>query len=88
MSLYCNKRDLEIVKKVLPEAIEEYKRNWIKGSDKECKVKISSKRHIDCSGGVLLSAKGGKIYCDNTLDVRLVHAYEVSLPKLRNVLFS
>jgi len=40
-----------------------------------------------CSGGVCLTAKGGKIVCDNTLDARLRYAYDDLVPVLRKALF-
>jgi len=39
-----------------------------------------------CSGGVVLSARG-RIFCDNTLDVRLKYAYEQLVPQIRQNLF-
>lgn len=39
-----------------------------------------------CSGGVVLSARG-RIFCDNTLDVRLKYAYESLVPQIRQNLF-
>jgi len=39
-----------------------------------------------CSGGVVLSARG-RIFCDNTLDVRLKYAYEKLVPQIRQNLF-
>lgn len=49
---------------------------------------IDKENHLACSGGVLLSAKEGKIICNNTLDMRLAYAYETSLPLVRRILFS
>lgn len=40
-----------------------------------------------CSGGVVLSARG-RIFCDNTLDVRLKYAYESLVPQIRQNLFA
>jgi len=39
-----------------------------------------------CSGGVVLSART-RIFCNNTLDVRLKYAYEKLVPQIRQNLF-
>ena len=44
-------------------------------------------RFVYSSGGVLLSARGGKILCNQTLDARLALAYKQQLPQLREALF-
>jgi len=50
-------------------------------------AKSNGKGGETCCGGVKLSAKGGKIVCDNTLDARLRFAYDDLVPILRKVLF-
>lgn len=40
-----------------------------------------------CAGGILLSAKQGRILCNNTLEQRLALAYEALLPTIRITLF-
>eukprot|EP01090_Pellita_catalonica_P016068 TRINITY_DN450_c0_g1_i1.p1 TRINITY_DN450_c0_g1~~TRINITY_DN450_c0_g1_i1.p1 ORF type:complete len:237 (-),score=55.31 TRINITY_DN450_c0_g1_i1:80-790(-) len=40
-----------------------------------------------CFGGVVLSAKGGRILCDNTLDQRLNLAFAAQIPDMRKRLF-
>jgi len=40
-----------------------------------------------CAGGVILTAKQGKIVCDNTLDTRLRFAFEDLVPIVRKTLF-
>jgi V-type H+-transporting ATPase subunit E len=42
---------------------------------------------LDSSGGILISAKGGRILCNNTLEQRLALAYEALLPAIRISLF-
>eukprot|EP01127_Copromyxa_protea_P002778 TRINITY_DN1272_c0_g2_i1.p1 TRINITY_DN1272_c0_g2~~TRINITY_DN1272_c0_g2_i1.p1 ORF type:complete len:226 (-),score=83.16 TRINITY_DN1272_c0_g2_i1:41-718(-) len=49
--------------------------------------KAGPKTLTTCSGGVVLSARG-RIFCDNTLDVRLKYAYESLVPEIRKSLFS
>lgn len=77
--------DSELVQKILPDALKEYKEKWARGESKSCKVKVETKKFLKCSGGVLLSGRDGKIYCNNTLDIRLVYAYESSLPNIREI---
>jgi len=48
--------------------------------------KAGPKTLTTCSGGVVLSARG-RIFCDNTLDVRLKYAYESLVPQIRKNLF-
>mmetsp|Transcript_25097 Transcript_25097/g.34587 ORF Transcript_25097/g.34587 Transcript_25097/m.34587 type:complete len:227 (+) Transcript_25097:104-784(+) len=40
-----------------------------------------------CAGGVLVSAEGGRITCNNTLDARLSSAFQANLPLIRSNLF-
>jgi len=40
-----------------------------------------------CAGGIILSTRGGRIICNNTLDVRLQLAYEAAVPAVRAKLF-
>lgn len=87
ISLACRQEDIATVEQVLPKALEEYKTKWAIDKTKDCKVVIDKKNSIKCSGGVVLSAKDGRIVCNNTLDIRLVYAYETSLPQIREILF-
>uniref|UniRef100_A0A6B2LH75 V-type proton ATPase subunit E n=1 Tax=Arcella intermedia TaxID=1963864 RepID=A0A6B2LH75_9EUKA len=41
-----------------------------------------------CSGGVILGTPGGKIVCNNTLDVRLQYSFEAAVPAIRAKLFT
>ena len=41
-----------------------------------------------CAGGVVLTAKHGKIVCDNTIDARLRYAFDDLVPTIRKVLFA
>jgi vacuolar-type H+-ATPase subunit E/Vma4 len=43
--------------------------------------------HILSAGGVVLTAKQGKIVCDNTLDTRLKYAFDDLVPIIRKTLF-
>jgi len=50
------------------------------------RARASAKTLITCSGGIVLSARG-RVFCDNTLDVRLKYAYERLVPQIRQNLF-
>jgi len=42
---------------------------------------------VTCAGGVVVGTKGGRIICNNTLDVRLQLAFEAAVPAIRAKLF-
>jgi V-type H+-transporting ATPase subunit E len=95
VSLRCRKEDEAAVKRVLPAAIEGYK----KKTTKTATVTIDTAHYLpsapgksdtplSCCGGVVLSAQEGKIMCDNTLDQRLALAFDANIPKIRQLLFS
>jgi len=44
--------------------------------------------HRYCSGGIVLSAKEGRILCNNTLDQRLNLAFDAKIPEMRRRLFT
>lgn len=81
----CRQQDLNIVKEVLPKAIDSY-RQAVK---KDVKVTIDTETYLpsDVSGGVEIMAQKGKIKCSNTLEDRLRLISGQMLPELREVLF-
>ncbi|KAJ3436821.1 atpase h -transporting v1 subunit e1a-related [Anaeramoeba flamelloides] len=92
--LQCRKCDLKLVKEVIPDAIKEF----TKRTDQICKVVILESKFLppppqkgskkpSCSGGVVLNTANGRITCTNTLDYRLMLAYDGLLPKIRSILF-
>jgi V-type H+-transporting ATPase subunit E len=93
--LVVRKQDVQLVKDVVKDATEEYKRK----AEKECDVTLDTTQYLPpgpehatndseiCSGGIVLSSNEGRIICSNTLDARLSMSYEQNLPKLRTVLF-
>lgn len=93
VTIYCRGEDVSIVSKVLPEAVKEYidiiKREA--GVTLKPIVKVNTVRNHDLKetthGGVLLTAYGGKITCDNTMASRLTLVYEELLPSIRAILF-
>ncbi|KAJ3429529.1 atpase h -transporting v1 subunit e1a-related [Anaeramoeba flamelloides] len=92
--LMCRKCDLGLVKKLLKGIIQEFK----KLTKMDCKVLVLEKQFLppppqknsnrpSCSGGVVLNTANGKITCTNTLDYRLLLAFEGLLPEIRRLLF-
>ena len=91
--VYCRGEDVATVQSILPGAIKEYveimKRE--SGVTLQPKVTLNSDRSKDVPdssyGGVMLTARGGKIVCDNTMASRLNLVYEELLPSIRAILF-
>lgn len=89
----CREVDIDIVKSVLEEAGEEYKKVY--GVKEAPILSVDEKVFLPpppkgeelhgnfCLGGVLLISKNGKVSCSNTLDERLESAAEMFLPKVR-----
>lgn len=93
ITIYCRGQDVATVQKILPAAIQEYvdiiqRETTVK---LEPKVTLNTDRSKDLEdktyGGVLLTALGGKIVCDNTMSARLQLVYEELLPSIRAILF-
>jgi V-type H+-transporting ATPase subunit E len=93
VAVYCRKQDLDIVKRVLDAAVEEYIEIMKRESSVtlKCNVMVNTDRSQDLPdsscGGVLLTALNGKIVCDNTMNSRLTLVYEELLPSIRAILF-
>lgn len=91
--VFCRGDDMSTVKGILPEAVKEYveiiKRE--SGVTLEPKVTLNEDRSKDVNeksyGGVMLTARSGKIVCDNTMASRLNLVYEELLPSIRAILF-
>jgi V-type H+-transporting ATPase subunit E len=93
--LLYRKEDEEMVEQASKEAVKEYK----KLSGKDCNLSLEKSFYLPpgpqsggtpqecCHGGVLLSSRGSKILCTNTLDARLDQAYEQLLPQIRVELY-
>jgi len=85
--------DAALVAEVLPKAVAEY----TKKTNKQVRADLEKTMQLPpgpgkkvgefCSGGVVLSAHEGKIVLSNTLDARLLMAYEQQLPLIRTTLF-
>jgi len=101
IELRCREADLAIVKKVLPDAVTQFKQIVQKevGSEPQVEVTVATDKDKflpparsgqagpSCSGGVTLVARNGKIICRNTLDARFELAFAELLPEIRNTLF-
>ena len=91
--VFCRSEDFMTVKKVLPGAVKEYveimKRE--SGVTLTPKVTLSEDKATalgaDSHGGIILTALGGRIKCDNTMQSRLHLVYDDLLPAIRAILF-
>ncbi|CAE1306234.1 ATPeV1E [Acanthosepion pharaonis] len=81
----CREQDHSIIKEVLPQCQENYKR----ATKKDIKVSLNTENFLpsSVSGGVEVYAQQGKIKVTNTLDKRLDLISQQMLPELREVLF-
>lgn len=80
------------VNKVLPEAINEYKRVMNEAGHTSINPRVTLSTSFipskGCSGGVILTACGGRIVLNQTLDERLHIAYHDVMPSVRKGLFT
>lgn len=93
VTVFTRGEDVSVVESILPAAVKEY----VEIMKRESGVTLSPIVAInddrgkdlgaDSCGGVLLTAAGGKIVCDNTLKSRLELVYEELLPSIRAILF-
>ncbi|XP_065054756.1 V-type proton ATPase subunit E-like [Rhopilema esculentum] len=83
--LRCRKADVTLVTETKDKAVKVYKEK----TGKDCKVVVDKENFLgsDCSGGVELIAKDGKIRVINTLESRLELLSRQMLPEIRNRLF-
>ncbi len=93
--VYCTNRDLATLKKVLPDAITEYKAIMQTAAKVTISpsVKVNEDRSKDLNpelcggGGVIITAQEGRIVCDNSLGGRVGIVWEELLPSLREIMF-
>ena len=95
VNVNVRKADLALAKKVIPGVVESYQTK----TRSQVVVNLDEKRFLppspeeagenapSCCGGVVVSARKGKIMCSNTLDTRLEIAYEALLPDIRERMF-
>lgn len=93
VTVFCRSADVKTVQSVLPAAIKEYATIMERESTVKLtpKVSLNPDRSLDLNdstyGGIMLTAVGGKIVCDNTMASRLKLVYEELLPSIRAILF-
>jgi V-type H+-transporting ATPase subunit E len=88
VTVSCRKQDQSVVKNLMQGALDEVKSRAQKECNTELKMNATfNNKPVKCSGGVLVSARGGKVVCDNTLDARLNIVMRTELPMVRERLF-
>lgn len=99
VEVLCREADDATVRAELPGAVKAYKELVKKecGVEPRLEATLSSQRlapppskgsqGVTCAGGVVVTARGGKVVCRNTLDARFDLAYAQLLPVTRQILF-
>jgi len=88
VTVSCRKQDQSVVKSLMDSALSEVKSRAKKECNTNLKMQATfNNKPIKCSGGVVVSARGGKVVCDNTLDARLNIVMRTELPLVRERLF-
>lgn len=100
VDIRCREVDVSIVQSQVDSALAEFKRivHAQTGIEPRVEVSVNTKEYLSpppskdsvgltCAGGVVLTARGGKIVCRNTLDARFELAYENLLPVTREIIF-
>ncbi|CAI8023962.1 V-type proton ATPase subunit E 1 [Geodia barretti] len=84
VTVRCRQEDVGLVKNVAGDAIRSYEQ----ATKKTCKVLIDT-THLpaECSGGVELFVRAGKIKCTNTLESRLELMGTQMMPEIRTGLY-
>lgn len=96
----CRKEDLAVVKAQLEPAVNDYKALLKKECNVVPDITVTlnetqflaagpskNSQGVSCCGGVVLSARNGKIICRNTLDARFEKSFRDLLPVIREMLF-
>jgi len=86
VNIRCRRRDLELVKRLIPESIDKYRKEL---KQKEIHVNVDEQNFLpdDSAGGVELYTMGGKIKVSNTIEARLGMIFNQILPEIRTKLF-
>ncbi|KJZ79390.1 V-type proton ATPase subunit E [Hirsutella minnesotensis 3608] len=85
VQLRARKKDYDLVKKALDEAVKEYKKEVAK--DVECLLDEENPLPEGSAGGVIIIGGGGKIDINNTFETRLELLKESAAPAVRESLF-
>jgi len=83
--LRCRQVDVDLVREILPQVINQYKQQM----ERECQIQIDQENFLppDTCGGVELIACNGRIKVPNTLESRLELIAQQLVPEIRNALF-
>merc|ERR1712156_1072328 len=89
VQVQCRKEDASAVKSAMKEALKEV----LDRAKNECNEELSMKATFNSepaqiAGGVIVTARGGRIVCDNSLDARLAIVMKKELPAVRSKLFT
>ena len=97
VTIMCREADKAVVEKAIPQAQAEFKTYMSENavSVPDLNLKLSERFlppappqvGLSCAGGIVATAKGGRIKCDNTFDRRLEQAFEALKPVVRHNLF-
>ncbi|KAH3762390.1 V-type proton-ATPase [Pelomyxa schiedti] len=82
----CREQDRALIESVLVPAKQAYEAST---AITLSSISLNPRRPLppDCCGGVVLTANGGRVSCNNTLETRLQLAVEKKLPEIRHTLF-
>uniref|UniRef100_A0A7S4MM06 Vacuolar ATP synthase subunit E n=1 Tax=Vannella robusta TaxID=1487602 RepID=A0A7S4MM06_9EUKA len=94
ISIICREQDTALIESVVSNVVGKFKEK----TNITAKITVEKKHRLapgpkegykgpTCAGGVVLSALGGKILCNNTFEQRLALASEGLLPEIRAILF-
>lgn len=88
VQVQCRAEDSNLVQGLIAEALKEVKTR----AKNECLQELSMKatfnrKAANIAGGVIVTARGGRVLCDNSLDARLRIVMKKELPEVRARLF-
>lgn len=81
ITLRCREADIALVKKLIPNAIEQCKKvvQDEVNVTMDFSLQVAENKEIllpaSCAGGIVAVGHGGKIICDNTLDTYVYHMF-------------
>jgi len=98
LEVQCREIDVRTVERILEPAAREYEQMILEACGEKVSVKVTvAKKSLpgpdigdgtpSCAGGIKISAREGKIVCDNTLNSRLEIAFGDLMPVVRSLLF-
>lgn len=98
VEVQCREIDVRTVERILEPAAREYEKMILDACNEKVSVTVKlSRKQLpgpdigdgtpSCAGGIKISAKDGRIVCDNTLNSRLEVAFADLMPVIRSMLF-